>query len=59
MEKPPAANYVIKALNGVFQVYESTEAAERGESFDYHYPVMRKYLDDVHKMCAMISNGPL
>lgn len=59
MEKPPAANYVIKAVDGVFQVFENAEAAERGECFDYQYPVMKKYIDDVGKMCAMIGNGPL
>ena len=59
MEKPPPANYTVRALDGVFQVYETAEAAERGEAFDYRYPVLRKYLEDVSKMCAMISNGPL
>ena len=59
MEKPPAANYVIKAFKGVFQVYLNAEAANRGECFNYTYPVMKQYLDDVNKMCTMISNGPL
>jgi hypothetical protein len=58
-EIPESANCVIKALNGVFQVYESQEAADNGESLNFSYPVFKKYIDDVHKMCNMISNGPL
>ncbi|XP_046649606.1 AMP deaminase 2-like isoform X5 [Daphnia pulicaria] len=58
-EIPESANCVIKALDGVFQVYESQEAADNGESLNFSYPVFKKYIDDVHKMCNMISNGPL
>ncbi|KAI9562378.1 AMP deamise 2 [Daphnia sinensis] len=58
-EIPPPANYVIKAFNGVFQVYEDEEAAENGDCLSFTYPVFKKYIDDVHRMCNMISNGPL
>ena len=58
-EIPASANYVIKAINGVFQVYESNEAVEREESLNYSYPSFKKYIYDVNKMCSLISNGPL
>jgi hypothetical protein len=55
----PPANYVIKVFNGVFQVYENQDAAENGESLNFSYTVFEKYIDDVNKMCNMISNRPL
>jgi hypothetical protein len=59
-EIPASANYVIKAVNGVFQVYESDEAVEREECLSgYSYPSFKKYIYDVNKMCSLISNGPL
>lgn len=58
-EMPPPANYVVKAFNGVFHVFESEEDAENEKCLDFDYPDFKKYLDDVHKMCNMISNGPL
>lgn len=57
--KPPPANYTIKAVNGVFHVYETAEAVERGENLNYTYPVFKKYLDDLRTLNLMISNGPL
>ena len=56
---PAPANYVIKSVDGVFHVFETEEAAQRGECLNYAYPVFKKYLDDVQRMCVMISDGPL
>ena len=56
---PAPANYVIKSVDGVFHVFESDDAAQRGECLNYNYPVFKKYLDDVQRMCVMISDGPL
>ena len=57
--RPPSANYLISSVDGVFHVYENADALQRGESLHCDYPVFRKYLDDVQRMCVMISDGPL
>jgi AMP deaminase len=44
---------------GVFQLYENSEQADRGQPLPFNYPSLQKYTDDVFRMCDMISNGPL
>lgn len=57
VEPPASANYHIRAVDGVFQVYESAEP--EAVALPYAYPSFKKYMADVLKMCDMISNGPL
>jgi len=55
----PSLNYVIKPVNGVFQVYENEEAVKANQPKDYPYPLLETYISDLNKICMMMADGPL
>ena len=54
---PNLEEYIIKPVEGVFQVYRNSADAEAGKIADgYDYPDLDTYVSDMHLMCALIGN---
>ena len=54
---PNLEEYVIKPVEGVFQVYRNSADAEAGKIAEgYDYPDLDTYVSDMHLMCALIGN---
>ncbi len=51
--------YILKANNGVFQVYEGQAALRENKPKDYPYPLLETYISDLNKICMMMADGPL
>lgn len=58
-EFPAPKGYVIKPVDGVFQLYENQEAVERNEPINYSYPNLATFVQDMNLLCTMIADGPL
>ncbi|XP_034251283.1 AMP deaminase 2 isoform X1 [Thrips palmi] len=58
-EFPAPKGYVIKPVDGVFQLYENQEAVERDEPINYSYPNLATFVQDMNLLCTMIADGPL
>lgn len=60
IEKPTFANsYAIKPYNGVFRIYESSEATKTDECLACRFPSFKEYIDDVRIMDNIISSEAL
>ncbi|PSN34054.1 AMP deaminase 2 [Blattella germanica] len=58
-EFSPDKGYLIKPVNGVFQVYKNQEALDNDEPCNYPYPNLNTFVGDMNRLCAMIADGPL
>ncbi|XP_065353063.1 AMP deaminase 2 isoform X2 [Cloeon dipterum] len=58
-EMPEDKNWVVKSVNGVFQVYESEEKVATGEARNYPYYDLANFVSDMNILCSMIADGPL
>lgn len=58
-EFPTSKGYIIKPVDGVFQLYKDQEAADRNEPIYYSYPKMDTFVQDMNLLCTMIADGPL
>ncbi|CAB3371884.1 Hypothetical predicted protein [Cloeon dipterum] len=56
---PEDKNWVVKSVNGVFQVYESEEKVAKGEARNYPYYDLADFVSDMNILCSMIADGPL
>uniref|UniRef100_A0A1L8DXU6 AMP deaminase n=1 Tax=Nyssomyia neivai TaxID=330878 RepID=A0A1L8DXU6_9DIPT len=56
IETPPSKGYTIKAVNGVFNLFQDPECTQ---NLDYPYPKLQQFIQDMQTMCAMIADGPL
>ncbi|XP_047493300.1 AMP deaminase 2-like isoform X2 [Penaeus chinensis] len=59
IDVPENCGYVVRMMDGVFQVYPSEEAVRRNESLSYPYPNLARYIQDLNLLCALIANGPV
>ena len=51
--------YVIKIVEGVYQVYKDKDHMEKNMPIDYQFPRLDEFVRDMHLMCALIADGPL
>ena len=58
-EIPPPSNYVIKPVEGVFQVYKNREKADLDEPLDYPYPHFLEFVAELNMLCSTMVDGPL
>ncbi|CAG5106165.1 Similar to AMPD2: AMP deaminase 2 (Homo sapiens) [Cotesia congregata] len=58
-EFPPAKNYKINPVNGVFNVYANEEDLANGKPLPYAYPDLGTFVRDMNLLCSMIADGPL
>ncbi|XP_052130606.1 AMP deaminase 2 [Frankliniella occidentalis] len=58
-EFPKPKGYVIKAVDGVFQLYKDQDAVEKNEPVNYSYPNLATFVQDMNLLCTMIADGPL
>lgn len=58
-EFPPSSKYVIKPVDGVFQVYKNKEKADLDEPLDYPYPRYLEFVAELNKLCSTMVDGPL
>uniref|UniRef100_A0A1B0A2Z0 AMP deaminase n=1 Tax=Glossina pallidipes TaxID=7398 RepID=A0A1B0A2Z0_GLOPL len=56
IEFPSDTNYIIKAVNGVFNIFQSEDAKE---PILPNYPKLKDFCNDMQIMCTMIADGPL
>ncbi|KAK6620282.1 hypothetical protein RUM44_006683 [Polyplax serrata] len=56
---PESKGYVIRAVNGVFQLYKNTEDADKDIPIDFPYTSRSNFIADLHRMNHLISDGPL
>ena len=57
---PNLEDYTFRPVEGVFQVYRNSADADAGKIAEgYDYPDLDTYVSDMHKMCALIVDGPL
>ncbi|KAG8037115.1 hypothetical protein G9C98_004437 [Cotesia typhae] len=58
-EFPPAKNYKISPVNGVFNVFANEEDLVNGKPLPYAYPDLGTFVRDMNLLCSMIADGPL
>lgn len=58
-EFPPAKNYKISPVNGVFNVFANEEDLANGKPLPYAYPDLGTFVRDMNLLCSMIADGPL
>lgn len=58
-EFPPAKNYIISTVNGVFNLYANEEDHANGKPIPYSYPDLATFVGDMNLLCSMIADGPL
>ncbi|KAL9880077.1 AMP deaminase 2 isoform X3 [Glossina fuscipes] len=56
IEFPSDTNYIIKTVNGVFNIFQSEDAKE---PLLPNYPKLKDFCNDMQIMCTMIADGPL
>jgi AMP deaminase len=49
----------MKIVDGVAQVYRSSEDMEKGKRLEYNFPPIKAFIEDMVIMCRMITDGPL
>ncbi|XP_074603658.1 AMP deaminase 2-like isoform X2 [Brevipalpus obovatus] len=59
LEVPESIGYVLGLNNGIVQVYRNEEALESNQPFDYPFPSLHEFLEDMRAICDMITDGPL
>ncbi|KAI5706355.1 hypothetical protein M8J75_007271 [Diaphorina citri] len=55
----PNAGHVFEFYNGVYHVYKNQEALAKGEAMNFPYPDLAEFVTNMHRLCAMIADGPL
>lgn len=56
IEFPENPGYHIKAVDGVFNLYRD---AEHTDNLNYSYLKLDDFVQDMHRICAMMADGPL
>ncbi|XP_037919821.1 AMP deaminase 2 isoform X2 [Hermetia illucens] len=56
LEFPPDKEYCIKAVDGVFNIFEDKECKK---PINYEYTKLDQFVNDMQVMCFMIADGPL
>ncbi|XP_018917140.1 AMP deaminase 2 isoform X3 [Bemisia tabaci] len=56
---PGNKNYIIKPVDGVFQVYKDQQAFEIKKPNSYPYQTLETFISDMNKLCMLIADGPL
>lgn len=59
LDFPPASGYIIKPVDGVFQVYRNEESLIAGNPLDYKYPRYGEFVAELIKLCSVMVDGPL
>ncbi|XP_071447304.1 AMP deaminase 2 isoform X2 [Hetaerina americana] len=58
-EIPETKGYIVKSVNGVFNVFKDEAALAAGKPNDYPYPNLATFVADMNYFCLMIADGPL
>lgn len=56
---PPDKNYVYRWCEGVLHVYRNDADAEAAHPLAYECISFTQYVEDLGKLCEMITDGPL
>ncbi|XP_045537933.1 AMP deaminase 2 [Papilio machaon] len=56
---PPDKHYVFRWCEGVMRVYRNETDAEAAQPLPYECVSFTKYVEDLDKLCEMITDGPL
>lgn len=56
IEFPPNAKYLIKPVDGVFNLFRD---AEGKDNLNYPYLKLGDFVQDMQTMCTMIADGPM
>ena len=56
-----AKDVVFHMVNGVFKVYlnNNNEPPTKSDLINFEYPNLEKYINDVNRMCTLVSDGSL
>lgn len=55
----PNLHHVFQFHEGVYHVYENEEARLAGRALNFPYPDLAEFVSNMHRLCAMIADGPL
>lgn len=55
----PDKGYLMRPVNGVFNVYKDQTAMDNNEPCSFPYPNLDTFVGDMIRLCAMIADGPL
>jgi hypothetical protein len=56
---PPHRHYECRWVGGVMRLYGSPADADAGNAVPYRYITFKHYVEDLNKLSACISDGPL
>lgn len=55
----PDLHHVFQFHEGVYHVFENEEARLVGRALNFPYPDLAEFVSNMHRLCAMIADGPL
>ena len=55
----PDKGYLLRPVNGVYNVYKDQTALDNDEPCSFPYPDLYTFVADMNRLCAMIADGPL